>query len=841
MKDGIEHGPANAAIPEREELLYQLFEHSPIGMFLLSSSGQFLRVNRALCRMFAMQEEELVRSSVKDRFYANPEEMAQYGSLSDQLLRGQLERFEMEKRFLTRDHRILFTILHGSRVRDLPERQAVLLFQAIDISRRKKIETDLRKAKEDAEAATSAKSQFLANMSHEIRTPMNAIIGMTSLLLNTDLSPEQQTFTEIIRSSGDALLTLINDILDFSKIEAGMLQLEYVSFDLRSCIEDAIDLVAVRAAEKKIELAYHFQPGTPEFVAGDSTRLRQILINLLGNAVKFTETGEVFLSISSEAIAWEPGTDPKIYGEQPFHPEAPICRLHFLVQDTGIGMPPEKINNLFHAFTQLDTSTTRRYGGTGLGLSISKQLCTLMGGTIWAESSGVPGEGSTFHFTVVVEVRENRRKPLFGGEQHHLTGKHVLVVDENSTNLFILRRYLESWKMVPHTATSGANALQLLDRFSQEGKQFDVALLDMQLPDMDGVGLSQAILRRSNTNRFPMIQLTSMGHGQSEKALGYFSAELCKPLKPFQLFETLNNLFVGRQAIRHKTRTGEIRFDSGMGQRHPLRLLIAEDNTVNQQVAIRLLERLGYRADIAGNGREALHALQRQAYDVILMDVHMPEMDGLETTRLIRLEWSEAERPRIVAMTANAMASDRDRCLSAGMDDYIAKPINLNELIRVLESSSSVPSRRREVLSVSAGTHNSPVHPSALFSEENSRAPLQNSVIDPERWKDFVEMMGEETIPDLLGGYLEDSHRQMDSLRQALQQKDIAGTQRIAHTLKSNSATIGAKNFSRLCRDIELSASSGDLGAAEGMFPQVEEEYRKFTQLLRSRLPSRPV
>ena len=827
VMDVTERRRAEEEVRRSEARFRSVWENSLDGMRLTDAGGRMVLVNDAFCRMVGRRHDEL-HGELMAVIYEEHRREGLMASYASRFSAHSVEPYFERELTLWSGKRVWFSVSNAmveveghpplllSLFRDITarkaseqelERRAEELFTAKSMAeeqaRMLEIQAgELRDAREAALEASRLKSEFVANMSHEIRTPMNGVIGMTGLLLDTELNSEQSEYTEIIRTSGEALLGIINDILDFSKIEAGKLTLELVDFDLRTSVDETMDLMAAKAHEKGLELMSFIEDDVPVALNGDPGRLRQILLNLIGNAVKFTEEGEVALHVGK------------------LHESGTRSLLRFEIRDTGIGIAPEAIGRLFRSFSQADGSTTRRYGGTGLGLAISRQLAGLMGGEVGVEST--LGAGSTFWFTA--ELQRTDAEPARRGSPEDLSAQRVLVVDDNETSRRILTHLLTKWHMRV-TAVDGARmAMMELRRGAAADDRFTLVLLDMQMPGMDGIALARMIRSEAQFHSPPMVMLTSLGSGNSRaiKEAG-ITTSLNKPVKESLLLETVLQAVAGKETYDSKTAPGQKPGGKRDAVRGVLRILVAEDNPVNQKVAVRMLEKLGHRADIAGNGREALNALKNAPYDIVLMDCNMPEMDGFEATGLIRASEPEGRHTVIIAMTANALEGDRDRCLAAGMDDYLTKPVTQQRLAARLEAWSQ-PAKNAS-------------------PDQVKGAPPEDGAVDRSRLRELAEL-GDEDDPlwlqTIVGTFLEDMTTRVIRLKAALEEENAGEFRDVAHAMKGSAGNMGAMRLAEIAREMQTLGEAGRLEQGHALLARFEEEAERVKRELSAATTQKP-
>jgi PAS domain S-box-containing protein len=807
-QDITEQKRAETALRESEARLFQMMDATPVGLFVIDKNGKSYYSNKAARQILgagivvnAMPEQlsEIYQSYKADTDQLYPAEQmpivlalsGQKVAVSDMVIRRP-------------DGGDTPLEVWAAPIYDSDKQIAYAIAAFKDVTERKVFEKELKLAHDGALESARLKSEFLANMSHEIRTPMNGIIGMTGLLLDTDLNEEQRDFAETIRSSGDALLTIINDILDFSKIEAGKLQFETLDFDLRNAVEGTVELLAERAGDKKIELASLICSDVATQLRGDPGRLRQVLTNLIGNAIKFTEKGEVIVRADKESE-----TEDAIV-------------VRFAVSDTGIGINESVQHNLFQAFTQADGSTTRKYGGTGLGLAISKQLVELMNGKIGVTSTD--GKGSTFWFTARFE-KQPPGTVILQTDVLSLERLHVLIVDDNATNRKILSHQLNSWGTIYEEADCGKRALEMLRAAAAEGNAYDLAVLDLMMPEMDGFELARAIKADPAIAATRLVLLTSFGqrgHGTTAREAG-IAAYLTKPVRQTQLFDCLTTV-VNQTLTASEQSAMSLRAQAKLLTKHTLKetkkmtnklILLAEDNVVNQKVATRQLQKLGYRADTVSNGREALEALARTAYDLVLMDCQMPEMDGYEATAEIRRLEGVAKHTPIVAMTANALEGDRAKCIAAGMDDYVSKPVKPEELARVLESLLAAEAEVAETSAVTAQPLLPPVDLERLFLVMGD---------DPEEVAEILEV------------YLTQMSESLLKLNTAIASGSSADISQIAHNCAGVSANCGMVGIVAPMYELQRMGDSNQLAGADLLGVQVGKEFERIKLFLQENL-----
>ncbi|MBZ5542911.1 MAG: PAS domain S-box protein [Acidobacteriia bacterium] len=781
---------AEAAILVSEERLRSLIESTRDWVWEVDANGVYAYSSPKVEELLGYEPEEVIGKVPYDFMPADEAKRvrAEFGAIA--AAQRAFHRFENTN--LHKDGRQVVLETSGMPIFDADGNLRGYRGIDRDITERKRAEEALQKAKEAAEAASRAKSEFLAIMSHEIRTPMNGIIGMTELALDTDLTPEQREYLGMVRDSADTLLTLINDILDFSRIEAGKLDLEITEFDLPDTLNSTLKALAVRAHQKGLELACRIPPEVPSLLLGDPGRLRQILLNLVGNAIKFTERGEVVVSVEADALSED------------------SVEVRFAVADTGIGIPKEKQQLIFEAFAQADSSMTRRYGGTGLGLAISARLVEMMGGKIWVESQ--PGEGSTFHFTARLGKRKSVVRPPIPRDTSRLRGLPVLVVDDNPTNRRILDAMLKHWHIQPTLADGGGSGLAAMRLAKDSGRTFPLVIVDSQMPDMDGFELIARIKEDPALAGATIMMLTSAGQrGDAARCrkLGV-AAYLIKPIRQSELLEAILAALEERSSGR--AQPSLITRHSLREARHKLRILVAEDNVVNEEFIVRLLEKRGHAVAVAHNGREALDALEKSPYDLVLMDVRMPELDGFEATAQIReRERSSGQHIPIIAMTAHAMKGDRERCLAAGMDAYVSKPVHIPELLTTIESLMPESSGLEE-----SGPDGKP--PGDLLDIQALLARLEG---DADLLAEMVEL------------FIADCPSRLRAIREAIARGDSKSLESAAHALKGSVGNFLAKRAQEAAWKLEVLGRQADLGRAEEAFRTLEAEIEQLNPALK--------
>ena len=785
--DADELRRAELALMESEAIYSSLVDSLPLNMFRKDLQGRHVYANKRYCEILNMELEELMYKRDQDLF---PEEQAKKYRMDDMRVISTGRVIEDVEEHVKPDGTRIYVQVLKAPVKDAAGNTVGLQGLFWDVTAKQQAEEELRAAKEAAETASHAKSLFLANMSHEIRTPLNGVIGITELLLDTELNRNQRELLQTVRESGESLLSVINDILDFSKIEVGKLALEREELDLRECLGDTVKSLAFRAHAKGLEIIYEVEDDIPKTLFGDRNRLRQVIVNLVGNAIKFTEKGEVLLSVELEAR------------------RGPEVELHFSVTDTGMGVPQDKLQSIFEAFEQADGSTTRQFGGTGLGLAISSNLVELMQGRIWVESQ--VGSGTTMHFTAKLEAGREADVSAENQFSNRLGKTNVLIVDSNATNRRVHHHLFEQWGMRPTAVASSSEAFQVVSDRCRQGEPFDLIVCNGDMPEGDGFEVVQAVTDHTATKSAAVIMLLSSAKQFDDVArcerMG-ISSYLVKPAKPSDLFNTV----MAELGISTYEQIGETD-TSKTGEMQTLNILLAEDSVVNQKVAIGLLEKHGHRITVANNGREAVSLVQSQRFDLVLMDVQMPEMDGLEATNTIRSwERSTGGHIPIVGMTAHAMKGDRDRCIRAGMDDYVTKPVRAAQLFDAIVATVT-----------NAQEGGSPNAPDQETQETLETDPDEDAIDWAQAREAFLG--DEELLRTVSATFLEELPGMMQAVHAANSAGNHSELKRAAHTLKGSLGYCGAQAAFDLAFRLENLAEEGDMTGAHEAVDDLNRE-----------------
>ncbi len=844
IRDLTDRKRAEEALRRSEEHFRAAFDYATTGMALVAPDGRWLKVNCALCGITGYSEKELLATNFQS--LTHPDDLERDLERVRRLIDGEIDGYQMEKRYIHKNGQVVWIHLGVTLVRDEKSAPLYMISQIQDITIRKRAEEQILRAKELAENANRSKSEFLANMSHEIRTPMNGIIGMTELALDTSLTRQQREYIELVKISADSLLNVINDILDFSKIEAGKMTLEHIDFSLRDCVEGTLKILALRAHAKGLELACRIGPDVPDSVKGDPNRIRQVLVNLVGNAIKFTERGEVVVSVDRGDLKSSDHNTVDINASD----RSLVLKFH--VRDTGVGIPRRKLESIFDPFEQADGSTSRKFGGTGLGLSITRKLIALMGGEVRAESE--IGRGSEFRFDINLEINPEAAPKPFEIDPQALDGLPILIVDDNLTNRIILTEVLSYWRAAPTAVEGYVAALAAMRAASARGEPFALVILDLMMPEVDGYELAKRIREYPDFSHVTIMILSSDGETGDDdicRDLG-IAARLSKPIRQSELFNAIMTVLATSRGGRLSESSAEpavIASDPPRKSNRPLKILLAEDHVINQILAIKLLSKSGHTVVVAPDGSKAVAEFNKNQFDLILMDVQMPEMDGFEATAVIRsLEADRGGHIPIVALTAHAMKGDRERCLAAGFDGYISKPINPvelnNEIDRLANQFRAESTAAEEVATPHQDLIKSnDVAKSIDASDGNSckECAIDTGAPPFEVSKAMRCVAGdEELFRELLELFVDDMPRMLDELREAIDSGSTSDIRRCAHTIKGAASHLAAEPTRGVAEELEMIGESTAILGVESLYDKLVHESDRLKQAARAYLDDRP-